>query len=216
MSRISSLTHGPRPLGGSSGGWRGFGQVATALGIWAIVALPLAAQDPGPPAAAAPPPESAATQIQTAEGVHVLGRGPIHEAFINPVERSDQASMAAPEAPPVSIDEVPPDVRPAEAVWIPGYWFWDELSDDFVWLSGVWRVPPPGQQWVPGYWQRLDNGARWISGFWAPVTASAVSYVEPPPENRDRGPTYNSPGSDYFWVSGVWMLHPSGYRWREG
>lgn len=213
MLRSRSLTQRKRSLGDSSGGWRGFGQLATALGIWAIVAAPLAAQ--APPVAEAPP-ESAATQIQNAEGVHVLGRGPIHEAFASPVERSDQASMVSPETPPVSIDEAPPNVRPAEAVWIPGYWFWDELSDDFVWVSGTWRVPPPGQQWVPGYWQRLDNGARWISGFWAPVSASAVSYVEPPPENRDRGPTYNSPGDDYFWVPGVWMLHETGYRWREG
>src|SRR5690606_23460463 len=104
------LTQRKRSLGDSSGGWRGFGQLATALGIWAIVTAPLAAQ--APPVAEAPP-ESAATQIQNAEGVHVLGRGPIHEAFASPVERSDQASMVSPETPPVSIDEAPPNVRPA-------------------------------------------------------------------------------------------------------
>lgn len=196
--------------------WGLGGRMVTALSVLAFVVSPVIAQVPGPAADQGAPQESAATQIDNAQGTHVLGRGPIHEAFANPLDRSEQAALVVPETPPVAIDEVPPDVRPADAVWIPGYWFWDALTNDFVWVSGVWRVPPPGQQWVPGYWHRLENGARWISGFWAPLNASAVSYVEPPPESRDRGPTYQSPGDDYFWVPGVWTLQASGYRWRDG
>jgi|GEM_PF-742782 len=211
-----NVTHWQRTFRVSRSGLGIGGRVVTALGVLTIMVSPVVAQAPGAAADEGPPLESAATQIDNAEGIHVLGRGPIHEAFASPVDRSGQAGMVSPETPPVSIDEVPPDVRPAEAVWIPGYWFWDELTDDFIWVSGVWRVPPPGQQWVPGYWHRLENGARWISGFWAPLNASAVSYVETPPDNRDRGPTSDSPGDDYFWVPGVWMLQQSGYQWREG
>src|SRR5690606_6114052 len=133
------------------------------------------------------------------------GRGPIHEAFASPVSASGQPPTTVPEAPPVPINEIPPDVRPTDSVWIPGYWFWDDLIDDYVWVSGVWRVPPPGQQWVPGYWHRLDNGARWVSGFWVPMDATGVTYMDPPPASRDRGPTYEQPSENHFWIPGVWL-----------
>jgi hypothetical protein len=27
---------------------------------------------------------------------------------------------------------------------------WDDDSEEYIWVSGIWRVPPPNRQWVPG------------------------------------------------------------------
>ena len=61
---------------------------------------------------------------------------------------------------------MPPDQKPAgqNIQWIPGYWSWDVSRGDFIWISGIWREPPPNNQWVPGYWHQVDGGYQWVSG----------------------------------------------------
>ena len=56
--------------------------------------------------------------------------------------------------------------RPAEPArqWIEGYWEWDAGRNDFVWVTGTWRVPPPGRFWVNGYWKRDDQGWYRVPG----------------------------------------------------
>ena len=55
---------------------------------------------------------------------------------------------------------MPPDQKPAgqNIQWIPGYWGWDVSRNDYLWVSGIWREPPPNSQWVPGYWHQVDGG----------------------------------------------------------
>ena len=97
------------------------------------------------------------------EGVQVLTRGPVHEAFAETVTFDPQPGVVAARAPPEAIEELPPEQRPegANVAWIPGYWGWDDERADFLWVSGIWRALPPGRQWVPGYWgasgQRLSG-----------------------------------------------------------
>jgi hypothetical protein len=88
------------------------------------------------------------------EGVQVLTRGPVHEAFAETVSFDPEPGIVVPKAPPVAIEEVPPEQRleGANVAWIPGYWAWDDERKDFLWVSGIWRDLPPGRQWVPGYW----------------------------------------------------------------
>ncbi len=150
------------------------------------------------------------------QGIEILARGPLHEAFVSPLEDTFQPTTVVAEQPPVPIDEVPPNVRPEDSLWIPGYWFWSATDNSYVWVSGVWRVPPPGQRWIPGYWERTDGGARWISGFWASGQMTQVDYLPPPPESLDRGPTSEAPGADFFWLSGYWVYLNSDYRWQPG
>src|SRR5438094_8361916 len=62
------------------------------------------------------------------EGIDVLARGPIHEAFAEPVDSRPRPSRIVPKQPPEPIEEAPPDQRPAgdNVQWIPGYWAWDD------------------------------------------------------------------------------------------
>ena len=55
-----------------------------------------------------------------------------------------------------------------------GYWAWDSATNDFLWVSGVWRVAPSGMRWIPGYWAPCAEGHQWVSGFWILADAETV------------------------------------------
>ncbi len=96
------------------------------------------------------------------QGVQVLTRGPVHEAFAETVTFDAEPGIVVPKAPPAAIEELPPDQKPegANVSWIPGYWAWDDERNDFLWVSGIWRDLPPGRQWLPGYWGKGNNKGR--------------------------------------------------------
>jgi hypothetical protein len=96
-----------------------------------------------------PPPMPAQEQPE------VLTRGPVHEAFAEPVNLEFQAGLVAPTQPPANIEEIPPADRPAgdHFVWVPGYWSWDADRSGYIWVSACWRVAPPDMSWMPGYYQ---------------------------------------------------------------
>ncbi len=78
--------------------------------------------------------------------VEPLTRGPLHEAFAEPVVLNGEAvDFVTTTPPPAPIDEVPPDQQPSgeNVQWIPGYWFWEPSMNNFVWVSGCWREAPP-------------------------------------------------------------------------
>src|SRR5262245_42429397 len=56
------------------------------------------------------------------DGVEVLTRGPIHEAFAEPVGGVPQAGPVIVKQPPPAVEEMPPDRAPqGDMQWIPGY-----------------------------------------------------------------------------------------------
>ena len=120
----------------------------------------------------------------TQEGVQVLARGPVHEAFAEPSIRKPEATPIVPKQPPAPIEEMPPDQKPegANMTWIPGYWAWDDDQNDFIWVSGIWRDLPPDHQWVPGYWQQADDGWQRVAGYWTVQAQQAVEYLPKPPD----------------------------------
>jgi hypothetical protein len=152
------------------------------------------------------------------DGVQVLTRGPIHEAFAETVVFDPEQGIVVPKSPPAMIDELPPDQKPdgANVAWIPGYWGWDDERSDFLWVSGIWRALPPGRQWVPGYWGKSGKGFQWTSGYWADSSASEVEYLPEPPETVESGPNIAAPSTDSTWLPGSWIWQQNRYAWRPG
>ncbi len=161
--------------------------------------------------------ESDKSVVEGADAV-ALTRGPLHEAFAEPHNLNAEPSKLVDEDPPANIDETPPDYRPEgnQIEWIPGYWAWEPADTRFIWISGLWRDIPPGKRWVPGYWEKADGGNRWISGFWTDQQTDEVVYLPQPPQSVENGPSASSPGSDYFYVPGIWLYDGNSYNWRPG
>lgn len=162
----------------------------------------------------AAPPE----QADAVEGVEVLTRGPVHEAFAEAVTFDPQPGVVVSKEPPDLIEELPPNQKPdgANVAWIPGYWAWDEDREDFLWVSGTWRALPPGREWVPGYWAKSDDGFQWISGYWADADQSEIQYLPEPPATVETGPSGSAPSADQIWVPGNWVWNQNRYVWQPG
>ncbi|MBN2023308.1 MAG: YXWGXW repeat-containing protein [Pirellulales bacterium] len=152
------------------------------------------------------------------QGVQVLTRGPVHEAFAETVTFDPEPGVVTPKAPPAAIEEVPPEQRleGANVAWIPGYWAWDDERTDFLWVSGVWRALPPGRQWVPGYWGQSPEGFQWTSGYWADAQADEVEYLPEPPATVEAGPNIAASSADQTWLPGCWVWQNRRYAWRPG
>ena len=152
------------------------------------------------------------------DGVEVLTRGPVHEAFAGTVTFNPEPGIVVPKAPPEGIEELPPEQKPEgdNVAWIPGYWAWDDERTDFLWISGIWRNLPPGRQWVPGYWGETSEGFQWTSGYWADASASEIEYLAEPPDSVEVGPNIAASSPDQIWMPGCWLWRQNRYAWRPG
>src|SRR5262249_21405004 len=151
-------------------------------------------------------------------GVEVQTRGPIHEAFAEPVNGQPAPNRVVEKEPPPLIEEQPPDQRPAgdNVQWIGGYWAWGDARNDFLWVSGFWRTPPPGRTWVPGSWRGANGGFQWVSGYWTPAQQIEQQYLPPPPASVESGPVVPAPSPDHVYVPGSWYYSGYRYVWRPG
>src|SRR4051812_10323958 len=97
----------------------GFGASALAQGDPSSRFGPNFTQDAPPPPTALDP---AAWEAPEPEGVQVLTRGPVHEAFAELVAYDPRPGIIVPKAPPQPIEELPPDQKPEgrNVHWIPG------------------------------------------------------------------------------------------------
>lgn len=155
----------------------------------------------------------------TQDSVEPLTRGPVHEGFAEMTEMTPQPIPPVAGQPPEPIDEQPADARPdnPEAEWLPGYWNWDADRNGYVWVSGVWRIPPPGNRWVPGYWTAADAGAQRVPGFWQPGEVEQVDYLPAPPAYESEGvEPASAPSPDVFWIPGFWSFVNRRYAWQGG
>ena len=158
-----------------------------------------------------------------------MPRGPIHEAFAEPVQLTPLASPVIEKDPPVSITETPAN-RPAgeDMQWINGYWGWNENVERYLWVSGVWRKTPPGRRWEPGRWEEVDEGHQWVPGNWLPeeTETAEVGGFQNVPASVELGPNQPAPENS-FWVPGNWKPTDTpveetppgvsdGYSWRPG
>jgi hypothetical protein len=155
----------------------------------------------------------------TPDAIEPLTRGPVHEGFAEMVQLTPQPTPPVGGQPPQPINEMAADVRPdsPDAEWLSGYWGWDVERKGFIWISGVWRIPPPGARWVPGYWTVGDSGAQRVPGFWQPVDLQQVNYLPAPPAYQSEGVDPGSPPTpDVFWIPGYWGYVNRSYAWQAG
>ena len=173
------------------------------LGVWVVY-----------PAA----PSAATDSTVGDDGMEVLTRGPIHEAFADVSVNEAMPAAVIRRIVPEPINEVPPDYRPEGDTiqWISGYWSWDDEQNDFVWVSGIWRDVPPGRQWIPGYWIAVEGGSRFVSGYWTDIEEPETVYLPPPPEPLPAAAGTYSASSDALWVDGHWLWSGNGYVWQAG
>ena len=162
-------------------------------------------------------PQAAGLSIE-GDDFETLTRGPLHEAFAEPIVADPVPGFVVAAEPPAPINELMPEFRPdgEDAIWIAGYWGWDEQREDFIWISGVYRVPPVGHQWVPGYWHQVTDGWQWVQGFWVADVVESIAYLPAPPSTLENGPSSPSPGVDYFYIPGNWTQASSGFLWNTG
>ncbi|MBI1831316.1 MAG: YXWGXW repeat-containing protein, partial [Planctomycetes bacterium] len=150
--------------------------------------------------------------------IEVQPRGAIHEAFAQPFDGKAQPGPLVPKEPPPPIPEEPPEQRPEgdNVQWFSGYWAWDAQLGDFVWISGVHRVPPQERTFVPGYWQQTPEGWRWVHGFWADAKQQAIPYTPEPPAPLDNSPSMPPPDDDSVYIPGSWNYRDDRFVWRPG
>src|SRR5262249_24851579 len=151
------------------------------------------------------------------EGVEVLARGPIHEAFAEPVVRGPRPTPVIDKRAPDPIEEMPPDQKPEgdNVQWLPGYWAWDDERADFLWVSGIWRAIPPEMEWVPGYWNQAADGWQWVSGYWMARTQHVQQFLPEPPDPVVEA-VAAAPSVEHIYVPGCWVYYETRYLWRPG
>ncbi len=197
--------------------------LAVSLGTIALAPGLSPGQEPSPAPPTPAPPAPAGTPVQDGPplppGVTVQARGPVHEAFARPADAAATAGPVAPKEPPAPIRELPPDHKPeADGVqWIPGYWAWDDQARDFIWVSGCWRIPPPGRDWVNGKWVEVPTGWQWVSGYWGGTGRAAPQTIDnTPPKSLEVGPSTPPQNRDSFYTPGEWVYQDGNWVWRPG
>lgn len=146
-----------------------------------------------------------------------VDQAPLHDAFL-PATINNLVLEAAPAVPPTIILEKVPPTPDTKAIWISGYWEWFANKNDFIWVSGMWRVPPPNRFWIPGSWVPTEEGWVRVRGFWSDVPLERLKYIPiPPPDNLEETPPKAS-GEDYFWMRGYWSYSDASktYQWIDG
>ena len=161
---------------------------------------------------------NSAIPAQAEDGIQVLTRGPVHEAFAETISFDPEPGLIVQNEPPEAIEEIAPEQRPEgdNVAWIPGYLAWDDEREDFLWVSGIWRDLPPGRQWMPGYWTEVESGYQWISGYWADATLTEIQYLPEPPATAEVGPNIAAPSLDHNWLPGCWIWQENRYAWQPG
>lgn len=142
----------------------------------------------------------------------------LHEAYV-PRDNGPPIFSAVGAVPPATMAELPPAQEDLQTKWMPGYWAWSPNNKNFIWITGAWRVPPPGMTWVPGEWLFFDTlGWAWLNGFWAQKPLSQLAPIDLAPED----PAQEKPGfpdsSNYFWNPGYWSFKSAEkkYEWMSG
>lgn len=144
----------------------------------------------------------------------------VHEAFVSKIADVTPQEILT-RQPPAPKAETPPKQPNTQTIWIPGYWSWIHEKQDFVWVCGVWRLPPPDHFWLAGFWKEEKSGWTWVKGAWLEnkfKDTSKLVYTNVAPPATQNENVGTSPGPDYFWSMGYWQFEPGTktHKWLNG
>jgi hypothetical protein len=150
--------------------------------------------------------------------IKIYEEGPINEAYLSKFGGNNLILDAIPREPPYPINERIPPQTDMQAEWVPGYWAWQDEINDFVWVSGVWRKPPPGHLWISGFWKKFEEGWVWIHGFWNRMSEANLHYIGIAPPDSIEEDVPPPPNEGYAWNPGYWhfAFNEHEYQWMPG
>ena len=152
-----------------------------------------------------------------AQPVSSISQGPVHEAFLSTTTESFILSAITLDPPP-AIKEIVPASLNSQWIWIPGYWEWSTELNNFIWMTGVWRQPPPAHVWISSEWIRTDKGWVRLKGFWSLSSADKLyAILTPPPDSIEEQIPFMS-DLEMFWAPGAWTYEAfqEKYLWSPG
>lgn len=144
--------------------------------------------------------------------------GAVHEAYVTPSTEGGAVIRSISQQPPQPINELIPPQCHSEAIWIAGYWSWNEEIKDFIWISGLWRRVPPNHVWIPGVWKQFGSDWAWLPGFWSAQPLENLHWIADHPLDPREEPIGDAPGNGYFWMPGYWTYEADSkqFSWLAG
>lgn len=70
------------------------------------------------------------------------------------------------QAPPRAIVEVKLAKPYKAAIWVSGYWRWNQHKHKYVWVNGHWKKVKHGKTWKTGFWKQTPHGWIRVKGHW--------------------------------------------------
>src|SRR5689334_2300661 len=123
---------------------------------------------------------SVAIQLTAANAPPMATLQPIHEALV--IKNTDPIPQEViAKQPPAPQAETQPPQPAQKMIWVSGYWEWMREKQDFIWVCGLWRLPPPEHTWSPGYWKDVKGGWTYVRGAWMPTATDTWIYSKTPP-----------------------------------
>jgi hypothetical protein len=153
------------------------------------------------------------TELKKQEGVEPQLKGPVHEAFFADSVTEPKASQIVTKDPPADLEELPPADKPEgdDIQWYSGYWEFDQERNDFTWVSGIYRKPPPKRQWIAGHWVKVDGGWQRQRGLWMTLDQAEITFLSTaPPEAPVEEAANNPPDDKSVFVPGHQEPKPEG------
>jgi hypothetical protein len=85
-----------------------------------------------------------------------------HEVIITPTVVNEPPTFS----PPNPIAEVVPPKPYPNAVWVSGYWDYNDQLFEYFWVPGAWVIDPPAGQFAHPHWEYRNGHYIYIPGRW--------------------------------------------------
>lgn len=139
----------------------------------------------------------------------------LHEGLLTSVKEVEPL-LAIAKAPPQEIHEKSPEQPSGDVVWLTGYWTWSQKQNDFLWVPGFWRKPPPEKMWIKGEWKDFGSNWVWLKGFWSDKPLNEISFIENSPPDLVEDAIEKPANENLFWVPGYYAYEGNSFKWVKG